>query len=489
MKHAILILAHKELEHICRIVEYFKKSCEIFIHLDKKGCYDPVILNKLYSYRQVKLILQEYEVNWGGTSVLESELHLLQTAFKQSKADYFHLISGQDYPIRPLNSFLDFFSKNNGKEYLRYVHLPHPKWENNTFKRLQYYYPYDNAADKKYPRQWVREQVGIQCKKGIKRPIPDEFDHLYGSSQWFSITRKAVSTLLEYTENSPALYKQMWMTFAPEECYVATVLVNLLGTENIVQSNLRFIRWKYENGNNPANLGKEHFHYLLEEECFFARKIEPHCSAMLLPLIDKYLHHDAKIESCKTGGWKYDGFLKYSYEKKFCEFVTQLWWDVNLKNAIDIGCGAGYYVAQWRSKGLSFAGYDANPYTNKLSGFLLPENDKPCGTADLTDELDIKEPFDLVVCKDVLPYIPKELEMMAIKNLARLSSRFILLSWNVPKGTDIPVHRHLSEENIVIQFEQENFIIENFMTARMRVILNRKDCCLFIKRGLQLLTI
>lgn len=488
MRHAILILGHKGLDHICHIVEYFYKQCDIFIHLDKKGTYDQISLNRLYSYKQVKTVLQKFEVNWGGTSVLDCELYLLQVAFKQSKADYFHLISGQDYPTRPLNHFLNFFNENKGKEFLEYISLPNPKWENNTFKRLQYYYPYDYAKDKKNPRKWVREQVIAQQEKNIKRPIPDEFDCLYGSSQWFSITRDATNCLLNYTQNSPALYKRMWMTFAPEECYVATVIVNLMGRDNIVQSNLRFIRWKYENGNRPANLGKEHFHHLLENNYLFARKIELGCSDTLLPLIDKYLHNESKVKISKNGGWNYDGFLKYSYEKKFCDFVIQLWWDLNIKSAIDMGCGTGYYVMKWRSKNLSFVGYDSNPHTSALSKILQPEY-PPCEFADLTDELNLKKTYELVVCKDVLPYIPTKKEYTVIKNLTKLSSRFILLSWNIPKETESIKHRCVIEQEIITKFEKEKFIIENFMTARMRVILNRKDCCLLIKRGLQLLTI
>lgn len=77
------------------------------------------------------------------------------------------------------------------------------------------------------------------------------------------------------------------------------------------------------------------------------------------------------------------------------------------RTGIDIGCGAGYYVSQWRSRGLAFAGYDANPRTPDLSGMLLPEGDAVCEVADLTEELDISTPFDIVVCKDVLPYIPE----------------------------------------------------------------------------------
>ena len=109
----------------------------------------------------------------------------------------------------------------------------------------------------------------------MKRPIPDEFDHLYGGSQWFSISRHAATTLLDYTDRSPSFYGRMWMTFAPEECYVATVLVNLLDKDSIEPWNHRFIRWKYENGNRPANLGCEHFRFLLDKGYLFGGSRNP----------------------------------------------------------------------------------------------------------------------------------------------------------------------------------------------------------------------
>lgn len=36
MKHAILILAHKNVPQLCRLVKYFDRDCEVFIHIDKK---------------------------------------------------------------------------------------------------------------------------------------------------------------------------------------------------------------------------------------------------------------------------------------------------------------------------------------------------------------------------------------------------------------------------------------------------------------------
>lgn len=481
MKHAIMILAHKNIGQICRLVEYFDRNCEIYIHIDRKQCVKPEDKEKLLAYRQVKLVTDEYEVYWGGTSVLESELYLLRLAVQQSGADYFHLISGQDYPTRPLSYFLNFFNRNVGKEYISYIHLPHPNWESNTFHRLQYYFPYDYAAGQENPRQWVREQVWLQRSRGVKRPIPDEFDHLYGCSQWFSITRNAATTLLDYTDRSPSFYNRMWMTFAPEECYVATVLVNLLGKDNIVSLNQRFIRWKYENGNRPANLGCEHFRYLLENECLIARKIELPYSNTLLDWVDRYLHTDHKIELKPTGGWIYDGFMKYRYDKKFANYVARMWFEIGARMGLDMGCGTGAYVAQWRSRGLSFAGYDANTYTQELSAMLLPDGDTPCGVADLTDELESDCNFDIVACKDVLPYIPQELEHTAIMNLTKLSTRFIILSWDVHEELAELPHRKISEDALLPLLAKEGFVIERYMTGNLRVILKRKNCCVLTK--------
>lgn len=41
MRHAILILAHKNLEQLCRLVEYFKYDCDVFIHIDRKQTIKP----------------------------------------------------------------------------------------------------------------------------------------------------------------------------------------------------------------------------------------------------------------------------------------------------------------------------------------------------------------------------------------------------------------------------------------------------------------
>lgn len=162
MRHAIIILAHKNIKQVVRLVKYFEHNCYVIVHIDKKQIVDTECLAELKYLPQVVSVSRQYDVNWGGFSVLECELGMLRQAVDQTNADFFHLISGQDYPVRSLDFFLDFFKKNRDKDYLQYTHLPHPCWENNTFRRFQYYYPYDYVGNRPNPRMWVWELVKKQ---------------------------------------------------------------------------------------------------------------------------------------------------------------------------------------------------------------------------------------------------------------------------------------------------------------------------------------
>lgn len=116
MTHAILIMAPKDVGHVCKLAQFFDRRCQIFVHFDKKCPLNYDDYTALNSIPQVRKVTQEYSVNWGGTSILECEMFLLAESLKYCDADYFHLISGQDYPIRPLQKFLGNFSTSYTKK-------------------------------------------------------------------------------------------------------------------------------------------------------------------------------------------------------------------------------------------------------------------------------------------------------------------------------------------------------------------------------------
>ena len=107
-------MAHKNIETLHHLVDYFNKDCYVFIHIDKKTKIKDETIQHIETKPQVVKIYRQYNVHWGGFSMLKCEMFLLKEAYKLSDADYFHLISGEDYPIKPLNEFNDFFVKGMG---------------------------------------------------------------------------------------------------------------------------------------------------------------------------------------------------------------------------------------------------------------------------------------------------------------------------------------------------------------------------------------
>lgn len=481
LRHAVLILAHKNMEHICRLVSFFKERCDVFVHLDRKSSFTPQEIERLTAFPQVRGVYRKYAVHWGGFSILKCELFLLKEAMEKSDAAYFHLLSGQDYPIRPLSDMLDFFEENRGTEFMSFTHLPSLNWEHCTFDRLTYFYFFDWLERGGKAFDFTRKSILFQRRWGIRRPVPLHFDHIYGGSQWFSITREAVGELLRYTRKHPRLYRRLRFSFAPDETYVTTVLVNRMPHEKIQNRNLRFIRWRNENGSSPANLSMEHLYHLLRSRAFFARKFDT-CSKQLLDLIDQRLLPSASVTVSSTGGWRCDGFAPYRPDPDLAKSLLRFCRAECIDEALEMGCGTGLNVATLRLGGIAAAGYDANPHTPELSALLLPKGDDPCGIADLTDDFSEEPPHPLVLCLDVCGYIPEEYHERVVRNLAMLTGSFLVVSWTAPgrMGDGGARCYPRTEEEVVEMFRPYGLDLYRTATSGLRENTSRP----FLKREL-----
>ena len=432
-----MIMAHKNFEFLRHLIEYFTHDCYVFVHIDKKSNITRDEEACLRAMPQVSGVYRKYSVHWGGFSILKCEIFLMKEALHSCDADYFHLISGQDYPIKPLSYFLQFFEENKGKEFIRSAHIPNARWDKFSYKRFQYYYLFDYISEKsKKSLRWVHAFISLQKKLGIKRRIPDHFDFLYGSTQWFSITQNSVKIILHYTRRHPSFYRRCRFTFASEEFYIATILGNKISPQKIASKDLRFIRWKVENGNYPANLSTEHFHLLASDsKNLFARKILPQISQKLISQIDEYLLSDREIVRQNTGGWSYDGVRQYCYKERYSHLISDFCFYMKLESVVDAGCGAGFYVAALRRKQIAATGFDANPYTSILSSMLLPIGDEPCIVGNLNEDIDIEDPFDLVICMEVLSEMTSIQRIIAIANLIKMAKKYVLVSEKTEEQT------------------------------------------------------
>ncbi len=435
MKHAFLIQAHKNFDQLCRLVEYFgDERCEVFVHIDRKSRPTSGQLERLKAYPQVKLLTRRYAVHWGGFSLLKCTLHLMRKALRNSRADYFHLLSGQDYPIKSLRQMLAFFEEaeeGGHKDYLLFTHLPSPNWEHNTYERIKYFYFFDWLRRGKKANEFTQKAVAFQRKWGIRRPIPNRFDHLYGGSEWFSLRRSTCETVLRHTRRHPGFYNRLRFTFVADEVYVQTLVPNLVPHAEIRNNNYRYIRWRNEHGSSPANLADEHFYHLVRSDAFFARKFD-RCSAGLMNRIDRYLLAEDRAEPTERGGWQCRTYAPHKPHCSLDNALALLCQHEEINSLLDMGCGTGMTVATLRRNGICATGYDANPHTPELSALLLTPGDEPCGVADLTDNWTEEEPFPMVTCIDTCGYIPAPFHGQVLDNLASLAGKFLILSWPTP---------------------------------------------------------
>ena len=296
MKHAILIIAHGNVRQLTRLISKFDSNYHVYIHLDRKWVLSKQEQEELSDFHVVKGIYSHYKINWGGFNMLKAALFLLNKAVRNRENEYFHLLSGQDYPVKHIAEFTQFMEENRGKEFLEYHTLPYSGWDNGTFRRYEYFFFHDlfNYKTEKGRRK-ISNVLHFQMQHNIKRRIPDHFETIYGGCCWFTLSRDCISYILEYTRKCPAFYKRLKYTFVPEETYFHSIVLNSHFKENVINRSLRYVDWRFRNGNYPANLDDSDLESLCLSDAFFARKFREDISCELMNLIDaKLLPHPHK---------------------------------------------------------------------------------------------------------------------------------------------------------------------------------------------------
>jgi hypothetical protein len=284
LKQAILITVYKNYFHLEKIIRFFDSDFQIYIHIDEKSVLSAQERKNIEAYAQVKLLVQEYKVNWGGLNHLKAILYLSTVAFEDEENVYFHLISGHDYPVKNLNFFKDFLYHNEHMNFLEYFKVPFKGWGGNGgMDRLQYFNFFDVFNYKNNDQvRWINRALRLQKKLGFKRGFGVDFPELYGGSTWWSLNREALGYVLNYQEKNPFYLKRFRHTLCSEEFFFQSILLNSPLRQTIKNNNFRYIDWIPRNGNNPAVLDETDFQKIKQSAALFARKIDYPISEILM---------------------------------------------------------------------------------------------------------------------------------------------------------------------------------------------------------------
>lgn len=275
MKHGILITAYTDFENIVDLLNYFDDDFYFFIHIDKKSTLNDSFKTRIINDKKVKLLSQDFPVNWAGINHLLAILLLCKTAVEFKELEYFHLISGSDYPIKPLSHIKNFFKENRSNDYIHCEPLPLNIWKHGGYDRIEYFHLYDYIDAKGTWGFLIHNFVRLQKLLLFKRKYQGNLPKLYGGIVWWSLSRNTLVKVINYTNKDDKLLKRLYFTFCSEEFYFQTVLKAVShSNKNLSSNNLRYTDWTLRNGNNPAILDISDFDKIMNSDAFFARKFD-----------------------------------------------------------------------------------------------------------------------------------------------------------------------------------------------------------------------
>lgn len=293
-KHAYLILAHKNLGQLRKLIELLDNTHnDIFVHVDAKlKEFNASEWENICRYSRLEFLENRYKVNWGGVSIMRSELALLKAATNHDSYDYYHLLSGMDLPIKKQEEIHKFFDANKGKEFLNYW-----PFKKSTWSRFRYYTVFPEGEGRFRTRIINHIFKGLQMAVGyrINRNVDFRF-----ASQWFSITDDLARYVISKEEWLEKVFRH---TSTCDEIFLATLVWNSPFRDRLYEkqtvksqlevnnSNMRFIDWtRGESIRHPWTFRADDFDLLKEVPHFWARKFDENVDKEIINLI----YHDLK---------------------------------------------------------------------------------------------------------------------------------------------------------------------------------------------------
>lgn len=284
MKQAFLICAHGNFPILKRLIS--RLDCEnhdIFLHLDRKlGEVDFQQFVSAVKKSKLVCLNDRISVIWGHRSQIEVSLILLEEASKVDKYDYYHFISGVDYPIKS-NEYIDrFMEANKGKEF---VGFDTKEYTLENKLGLYHFIP-GNLRKKTILDVLNRVLLKIQRVLGIHRE--HNLSYYRKGCNWWTITDELTRALLEEKQN---ILKRYRFSFCADEIFLQTFVEHSRFKDRVFnyrdeyRSCLRKIDWKR---GNPYVWSEKDFDELMKADALFARKMAEN-SELLITKIDEFI--------------------------------------------------------------------------------------------------------------------------------------------------------------------------------------------------------
>lgn len=286
MKLAHLILAHRDPAQLARLLAALAHpEAECVIHLDRNAHYPDFA--HLAARPGVRFTRQRLAVKWGGYSLTQAALEGMRDILASpAPPDFINVLSGQDYPIKPLAAIHAELARHRGQSFAEYDAPNSPWWQANE-RRVSAYHLVELPVPGRYP---LEKLLGWVLPRR-QPPLP-----LYGGNMggWYTLSGEAAAYVVRYLDTHPAWRRFAYYSWGSDEFVVQTTLLNSPLAATVRNNSLRYIDWS-GGGSSPRTLTLADLPALLASPRLFARKFDAATDAAVLNQLDLANGHPAPL--------------------------------------------------------------------------------------------------------------------------------------------------------------------------------------------------
>ena len=300
MKLAIVVLAHDRPGQLALLLSALRHpEVRPYLHVDRRSELAPFDDALAGAGLDEVQLLPRHPTAWGSADLVDAALEGLSQGVRDG-CDYFALISGHDFPLRPVEEILAFFERAGSRSYLEHFPLPTPRWRFEGRDRTDFYtYTVLGRRETCIPRgedtsflsrrgRLLNEMLRVRGALKPTRHFPD-YATPFGGSQWWNLSRAAAGHVLDFLDEHPDYRRYHSHTLAPDEVFFQSILLGtgFAAEHEIVNDTLRFMRWP-DKESHPRVLTMDDLPAMLASDSLFARKFDPSVDgAVLTRLIER----------------------------------------------------------------------------------------------------------------------------------------------------------------------------------------------------------
>jgi len=282
MKIAYLVIAHGNYAHVDKLLPTIRHpQAGIYLHIDAKSELPP----NLPDWPELHVLENRIAVYWANFSQVEATLLLLKEALKK-QYDYYFLISGIDYPIRPLSFLINRLSE--GGEFINMIKGFEPHKPKSRIDRF-YFQHFDR---RNYFNLKTVFYLGLEKTLALfyRRKFP--FGQIYFGANWFALTHNCCAYILDFVAKNPAYEKFYRTTIYPDESFFHTIIGQSPFAKQ-TKNNLTYADWSVVPA--PAIINHTHVDAFLTTDTFTC-ETGPHRPYMARKFNDDTLDVAARID-------------------------------------------------------------------------------------------------------------------------------------------------------------------------------------------------